>query len=187
MLFRSRLDPSKGGLGVSAGTVYVNFDFFGMNYITGHYESGTMRAFIRSKAGQTKVTGTTPATTFGGTDEFTIQFSVVGSLSPQSATISMDGGTTKQEFVAQILAANIPNVSAQIEVSGAISIIHAAGGWIELIDNSGTAVADAGFTSSTPGARLAPNGSIVLSNFTPLSYIPDSAQPYNPPDDGTLW
>ena len=175
------LDPTKGGLGIAANTVFVQYDWF-------DEMSATMRAMTRTKVGQTKVTGSTPAGAFSGADSFTLTTSVVGSSTPMTYTIDMNGGTTKQNLVAQILAANIPNVTAGIEVSGAISITHTNGGTIVLKNiDAGTAVTDAGFTSNTTGARLAPDGSIVLSNFTTLDYVPDSVQPYTPPADGTLW
>jgi len=175
------LDPTKGGLGIAKGTLFVQYDYFGDM-------TATMRALVRTATGQTKVIGSTPAGAFNGADSFTLTTSVVGSATPVTYTIGMNGGTTKQNFVAQLLAANIPNVTAGIEINGSISITHTAGGTISLMNvGGGTAVTDAGFTGNTTGARLAPDGAIVLSNFAPLQYVPDSNQPYTPPVDGTLW
>lgn len=175
------LDPTSGGLGITVGTVFVQYDFFSDS-------TATMRAIVRNKSGVTKVVGSSTST-FSGTDSFKLLTTAVGSSTVTTTTVSMNGGTTKEQFVAQILAANIPSVSAAIESNGNVSITHKAGGTIGLLNvDAGTAITDAGFTSSTVGARLdVASGAIVLSNFTTLDYVPDSSAPYNPPADGTLW
>lgn len=180
------LDPTGGGLGIKAGTIYVYSDYF--RDLTSNVSTATLRPFIRTKTGITKVIGSTPSNTFNGAHTFTIISSQIGSTETITTSISMAGGTTKEAFVAAILAANIPNVSAAIESNGNISISHTAGGIVAIANNGGgTAVTNAGFTGSTSGVFIAPNGFLVLSNFAPLDYIPDNAAPYTPPADGTLW
>jgi len=180
------LDPTQGGLGIQAGSIFVLNDYF--TDATQNVRTATFRPFVRTKKGVTKVIGLTPAGTFNGAHSFTILSSNVGSNAITTTVVSMSGGTTKEAFVAAILAANIPNVSAAIESNGSVSISHTAGGVIGIAnDGGGTAVTNAGFTGSTPGVYVAPNGYIVLSNFAPLDYTPDNSAPYTPPADGTLW
>jgi hypothetical protein len=88
------------------------------------------------------------------------------------------------------LSQNIPNVTAALEASGAISITHRAGGTIYLSNvSSGTALATAGFTTNTSGVRTTvPGGTeLVLSNFAELTYTYSTTEPYQAPADGTLW
>jgi hypothetical protein len=112
----------------------------------------------------------------------------VGSAATISYTFAV-GGTTSAAFVAAILSQNIPNVTARLESSGAITITHRAGGTIYLSNASGTALATAGFTSSTTGVRTrVPSGTeLVLSNFVELDYTYSTSEPYEAPADGTLW
>jgi hypothetical protein len=177
-------DPTAGGNGISAGSLYVQYDVKNDNTLT-------MKFFVRTVAGAMSKTGTTPTSTpsFNAGHEITMRVTEVGSPSTASYTFAV-GGTTSAAFVAAILAQNIPNVSARIESSGAITIIHRAGGTIYLSDvGSGTALATAGFTTSTTGVRTTvPGGTeLVLSNFAELDYTYSTTEPYEAPANGTLW
>lgn len=180
------LDPTAGGNGLAVGTIYVKYDVKNDN-------TGTMKFFVRTTSGQTKITGTTPTSTpaFTSGHQITMRVTTVGSAATTSYTFSVtDFGTTSAAFVAAILAQNIPNVTAAVESSGAISITHRAGGTIYLSNvSSGTALATAGFTTNTTGVRTTvPGGTeLVLSNFAELTYTYSTTEPYQAPADGTLW
>ena len=173
------LDPTAGGNGLAVGTIYVKYDVKNDN-------TATMKFLVR-----TKIIGTTPSSTptFNSSHQITMRVTKTGQASAVSYTFAV-GGTTSAAFVAAILAQNIPNVTAAVESSGAISITHRAGGTIYLSNvSSGTALTAAGFTTNTSGVRTTvPGGTeLVLSNFSELTYTYSTTEPYQAPDDGTLW
>jgi hypothetical protein len=142
------LDPTAGGNGLAVGTLYVKYD-------VKNDGTGTMKFFVRTRSGQTKITGTTPTSTpvFNSGHQITMRVTATGSPTAVSYTFAV-GGTSSAAFVAAILSQNIPNVTAALEASGAISITHRAGGTIYLSNvSSGTALATAGFTANTSGVR----------------------------------
>jgi len=178
------LDSTAGGSGISIGSLYVDYNVF---------EDGTptSKAYRRAVSGQVSITGTTPLITpvFNSGHQIVLRWTEPGTSATDSAQFAV-GGTTSAAFVAAILAQNIPNIYAQIESSGAITIIHRTGGTIYLSNVSGgTALATAGFTSSTTGVRVnyANTSELVLSGFRPLTYTYSTVTPYQAPEDGTLW
>jgi hypothetical protein len=177
------LDPTAGGNGLAVGTIYVKYDVTNAGI-------GSMKFFVRTLSGQMKKTGSAIANpTFTSNHEITMRVTTTGQAATTSYTFAV-GGTTKAAFVAAILSQNIPNVTAAIEASGAISITHRAGGTIYLSNvSSGTALATAGFTTNTSGVRTTvPGGTeLVLSNFAELTYTYSTTEPYQAPADGTLW
>jgi len=178
------LDISAGGNGITSGSLFVQSDIKADT-------TGTLKFFVRSTQGAVSITGTTPTSTpsFTNGHQFLMKVSQPGNPATTTYTCTL-GGTTSAAFVASILAQNIPNVSARIETNGAITIIHRAGGVIYLSNvSSGTALATAGFTTSTTGVRRkVPSGSeLVLSNFAELVYTYSTTEPYEAPADGTLW
>ena len=178
------LDVSAGGNGITAGSLFVQYDVKAD-------ATGTLKFFVRSTQGAVSISGTTPTSTpsFTNGHQFLMKVSQPGNPATTTYTCTL-GGTTSAAFVASILAQNIPNVSARIETSGAITIIHRAGGVIYLSNvSSGTALTTAGFTTGTTGVRRkVPGGSeLVLSNFAELTYTYSTTEPYEAPEDGTLW
>jgi hypothetical protein len=106
-------------------------------------------------------------------------------------------GTTAESFVADILGAGIPYVSAGILPSGAIFIEHQIGGQITGFNVTGTPAQDAGFLANADGT---PNGGegytynsitgvFSLGNFINITNRSDvklvASQPYTTPADGT--
>lgn len=180
-----RLDATGGGAGIAAGSAFVKYDTSNTNGRV------SFAIYTLSSKGQTKVTGTTvpSSSTFRSGDTFTVTVSVPGTATPTSHTCTLTG-TTATSFVEAILSANIPNVIAQVEAAGTISITHRAGGIITLTNTSSGAdpVADAGFTSLTPG--VVPNivpGSINLTNWRLTTYTFSDTEPYTAPENGKLW
>jgi hypothetical protein len=178
------LDPLNGGIGIASGAIYVD-----LNTVSTY--PGTFKAYKRFKTGVTKVTGTIP-----NNDPFTIghQFKLAvtqpGSIDYSEHSFTIDSVST-DGFVRKILAAAIPNVFASMESTGAISITHKSGGEIYLVNVTGTALADAGFTSGTTGIVVESTGDyagdLLATNWTALSYTQSTSTPYVAPDDGTLW
>ena len=180
------LSPVAGGGDLPAGTIYVQYDTIG---------TGTVTARLNRKntAGVVKITGTTAggSATYTNTDSFTMEVSVPGSTATQSATITSIG-TTATTLVAKILAANLPNIVAAIESSGAISISHLAGGTIRFTYGTGTPLTTAGIISDNRVQIIAAGSVYLASPWTPfnpttLPYTYSTTAPYSKPADGTLW
>lgn len=176
------MDPAAGGFAVTAGTVYVKYDVL---------RNGTMtyRPYIRATQGATKITGTAPTSpmVFTPGQTFVLSTTATGSNATTDYTVIMSG-TTGADFVSDILAMNIPEVTVKLEANGAISITQTAGGSIVLQNTAGTPLTTAGFTSTTTNMQTVPGSSALLaSNFQPLVYTYSMTQPYTAPVDGTLW
>ena len=180
------LDPLGGGNNIVAGTVYVDQD--ALDNGTGSY-----RPMYRQTQGGLKVVGSNTVFTnssFTALNTFTVSATVPGSATfPAATTVTIPSALLTYDassFVNALLAANIPNVTAAIEASGAISISHTAGGSIILGTGTGSPLTTAGFTSSTVGLRAVTPG-LLASNFALLTYTYSDATPYTSPKDGTLW
>lgn len=173
------LDPTGGGTQISVGAVYVRYD-------TAEDNTAKFTAYVKDVAGILKITGTATNPTFDASHNLTIEVSVPGTLSTSSATINLSS-TTAQSLVADILAANLPNLVANLESTGAISLTHLAGGTIRLTDvGSGTTVATAGWNNDS-NVTLVGTKEYLASPFIPLTYTFSSSAPYSDPADGTLW
>ena len=174
-----------GGAGIRAGSIFVKYD-------TNNNGTLSFKFYTLTSAGATNVSGSTAAGTFNPGDTFTMLVSEPGSDMPGTFNINVTG-TTAAEFVTNILAANIEHVTAHVSTTGVISLGHSAGGFITLINTSigHNPITTAGFTSSTTGLvveSVGPYaGSLLASNWAPLTYTYSTTEPYVAPDDGTLW
>lgn len=176
------LDSAGGGTGIAAGSTFVKYN-------SNNNGNASFTVYTLGTAGQTKVTGSNVpgATAFVSGNTFSATVSVPGTATPSTHTCTL-GGTGASDFVAAILAANIPNVTAQVEASGSISITHRAGGIITLTDTAGNPVNDAGFDSNTTGvvANIV-TGALNLTNWAPAVYTYSDLEPNTDPANGTLW
>lgn len=173
-------DEFAGGFGIQGGTIYIQSD---------PLVSGKLgyRPMYRSTQGATIATGTTPVTpmafTVGDSFILSVTNTFTAGVTPHTITIT---GTTRDEFITAVLATAIPEVTAEIDATGAIIIIHKQGGTMWFTPQVGTPLAMAGFTSATAGLQV--EGFVLkMSNFTPLTYTYALTQPYTAPEDGTLW
>ena len=175
------LSPVAGGGDLVAGSVYVKYDTLGTT-------TGTFKLYRKFVAGILKITGTAAggSETYTIGNSFTMEVSVPGSASTQSATVTLTG-TTATSMVADILSANLPNIVAAIESSGAISISHLAGGTIKLTYVTGTPITTAGLLSDN-NIQIISGGSVYLASpFRALTYTYSTTAPYSNPGDGTYW
>ena len=173
-------DPLRGGSGIPIGSVYVQYD-------VNNNETITYKILNRIKAGVTAVTGddTTPSFVIGET--FTIKYSSPNSESMSaSETVTMTG-TTAAKFVEDILALGLTYVSAQVNSNGSVSIIHTAGGVLELDDLSGTPLADAGISTTNDFCRAGPDSQIIVSNWEATTYTASDNAPGQDPEALTKW
>ena len=178
------LDKNGGGAGISVGSIFVKYNVLNDGVVS-------FKFYKLPTAGQTKVTGTAVTGAFTVFDTFSLSVSTVGSAVPTTFTANIPG-TTTAAFVTSILNQNIPNVTAQVETSGLVTITHRAGGIINMMNTSGggrNPVTIAGFTTSTTG--VSPNivpGLINLTNWTPVTpYTYSASEPSIAPEDETLW
>ena len=189
------LDPASGGLNIAHGQVVALFaapDAFSANGLR----------FVEQRAAtQTVGTGTTPDFSNTGAvvgNQFTIAYTLPGTdgLSPinvpsVSITLTADpqaGVATASSFVADILRANIPNVTARLNSNGTISIIHATGGALTITDTNG-AVRKAGFVAGIDQSVLVAGNTVSISNFIGINKKINftTYTPYATPADGALW
>lgn len=175
------LDPVGGGISLAAGTIYVKYD-------TQANSTGTFRLYRKAVAGLTKATGTAAggSATYTIGHSFRMEASIPGTDTPNITTITLSG-TTAASLVADILAADIPNVVAAIEASGAISISHLAGGTIKFTYLSGTPLTQAGIIADNNVQTITGGSVYLLSPFRALTYTYSETAPYSNPGDGTLW
>jgi len=177
------LDANGGGAGIRAGATFVKYD-------TNNDGNLSFKFYTLSSGGATTVAGSTAAGTFVSGDTFTMLVSQPGTDMPSSYNITISGSNAS-DFVTAILAADIPHVSARVNNSGVITMVHTAGGFITLVNTStggNNPVTTAGFTSSTEGvvANIVP-GSITLTNWRLARYTFSATEPYTAPADGRLW
>lgn len=182
------LDRTGGGLNIVSGSIFV------MRTPLNNGEVG-FKVYTQKKQGQTRVTGVNSVwTSLAAGQTFVIKASQLdGTISTNTCTIptiGMSVGDQAKAFVKAIQDQNIPNVSAVVESSGEVSIIHRSGGIISLANGTGTPLTHAGFTLSTPGVQQyvgGANGSLHLTNWGVDLYIVSSSTPAADPEDGTIW
>jgi hypothetical protein len=172
------LDPSGGGNGIAAGTVWMSYDPL-------RTDTGGYKPFVRRVAGQTIISGSTiAANPFTIGDVLIIGVTSIGTSAITEYTVTLTG-TSPASFVSDILATNATELNVAVS-NGVITFTHIYGGDIYLTDDTGTPTADAGFTTSTTGA-INYDGTLALTNWEALTYTFSSTEPYQAPADGTLW
>lgn len=175
------LDLTGGGAGLEAGSVYIKYD-------VNSDSTGSFKPYIKNVVGLLKITGNVAggSATYSAGDSFTLEVSVPGNLATLSSTITLSG-TTAQDLVGDIFAAGLPNISAAIEPSGAISISHQAGGTIKITKGTGNPLGMAGLFVDSKVQVISTGQVWLASPFTPLTYFASTVAPYSNPADGTMW
>jgi len=185
------LDPTSGGAGLAAGTIYVQYDTLSSNTLT-------FKPYIKSISGILTLTGNTTSGSqniSAVNDAFIMSVSVPGSGTAANATITATG-TSALSLVTNILAANLPNITAGINTSGQIYITHNAGGTIQFTETVNTPLVTAGIIPPTSAyanttqvgyVRQLSSSVYLATPFAPLTYTYSSTAPYSNPADGTLW
>ena len=181
------LDPSGGGKNIPAGTLYTQYNVSPEAVSNGFNNTFTMKLFERSTTGSTIVFGSNASPVFVIGNTFTIQTSQANSSSLTAPVTVTLAGTTASDFVAAVSAAAVPGVSATVASTGAIVFTQADGGVIVLKNVTGTPVTTAGFDTSVDGIRAGTDGSLILSNWIPLSYVASNVSPDQNPEAGQYW
>jgi len=180
-----------GGSNIGLGTLWLDQDPESSSATSSTGLSG-YKPMVRTVFGAVKAIGSTtfdPDNPITSGSTFILSATQPGTTSRTTVTVTVNG-TNFNDFVAAILAANVPYVSATVEDSGAISISHTAGGTIYLYDETHTVLTNkAGFPAT---AGLITNMRVVgttriISGFSELSYTYSFTTPTADPEDGTLW
>ena len=181
------LDPATGGQSIPVGTTYAQID---------PLDNDTAASLVleRVAVGPTVITGANVNPTFTTASTFTL-----AATQPETATVAAPVtvtivGTTSADFIAAVSAANITNVSAEINSAGAIVFTHATGGDIYLVNGTNNPLVTAGFTTSVVGIRTnyvsGSASGLILSNWVgqpTFDYTPSAGSPEINPAEGTLW
>lgn len=171
------LDPTAGGAGLGVGTLYIKYDVSANG-------TATFRPFRKNVGGILKISGAAPSAFTAG-NRFLISVSVPGVETLTTANVLLSG-TTASSFVADLLAANLPNITAAVESNGGISISHLAGGVMQLSNAIGTPLNTSNLLTDSKVQDL--GGNVFLASpFTPLTYTYSTVAPYSNPAAGTLW
>lgn len=182
------LDPSGGGKNIPVGTTYAVYN---AQQGSDLFPTASFEIVERLLLGQTVVTGSTPNPTFNIGDRLLIQATYAGSNAFTATFPATLLGTTVNDFINAVSAANCPHVSAGVDSSGNLVLTHDQGGSIVLFNAIGTPVTDAGFTNATPLCRPGrTTGFLVLSNFVnapEFTYVNGTTAPFQDPANGTLW
>jgi hypothetical protein len=178
------LDLAGGGAGLEAGSIYIKYNVDSDN-------TGSFTPYIKNVQGVLKVTGNVAggSATYSVNDTFTLEVSVPGTTVTSSALVTVTGNVTAtaQDLVGSILSAGLPNISAAIEPSGAISISHLAGGTIKITKGVGNPLMVAGILVDSKVQVLSTGTVYLASPFTTLTYFASTDAPYSNPEDGRLW
>ena len=185
------LDPAGGGANVGVGTIFMIQDTNLAGTATLHM--GSYRPRVRTVSGAvTAKASTVPASSaFVSGDTILLRASTINSSvysSNYTITFGSTGGASV--FVAAILAANVPYVTAAVESDGTISITHTAGGNIIMEPVGGTNYLNsAGFTSAAnlDNVEVLADDTVFISGWDSLEYTYSITQPTANPADGTLW
>ncbi len=152
-----KLDPSNGGTGISAGTLYTQFNITEQS-VDGQADStpnvGDFQIF-RYEGGETIISSKTTHPTFTHNETFTVRESLKNQEALDTAktvTVQSSDGSTladKEDFVSAFNGVGFTNLTASLitegEFTGAIQIKHRLGGEFRMNNTSGTPIDDAGF------------------------------------------
>lgn len=174
------LDSLRGGVGIPVGSVYIQYDVL-------QNDTVTYKVFDRARDGVTSVTGTLSNPSFDSGDQFLIKFSFPN-FSELAGPFTVElAGTTPEAFVEAVLALNLNFISAQVNADRTVSIVHTAGGVIELLDGTGSPLNTAGITVANDFCRAGPDGEIIVSNWVVTDIEVANEAPGRKPESGTKW
>ena len=152
-----KLDPANGGLGLSTGALYTQFNITEQS-VDGQSDTtpnvGDFQLF-RYEGGTTVISSKTTFPSFTANETFTVRESLKNQEALDTAkTVTMvsgDGSTLgdADDFVTAFTTAGFTNLVAEVissgEHKGAIKITHKLGGEFRMNNTSGTPLDDAGF------------------------------------------
>jgi hypothetical protein len=156
-------DPSLGGTGVGAGTLYAQYNITEADN-TSPNEGNALGdfQFFRYEGGTTVISSKTTAPSFTANETFTVRESLKNQEALDTAKtvtmISGDGSTLgdADDFVTAFTSAGFTNLTAEVigsgQYAGAIQITHKLGGEFRMNNLSGDPLGDAGIGTGTAHA-----------------------------------
>ena len=190
------LDPTGGGINLSAGTVFAEYDAYAED--AGVQPHVGTKIWYRKTAGQTVVTGstTTPISANVGAS-FTLKTRAnAASATTTTYTVTISTATVAG-FVDAVSAASIPSVSAALGSDGSMTLTHALGGDMYLTDGAGTPLANVGIDVSATyvsqvfdDAGSAISNVLIASNWEPIdrqTFTVSSTQVFADPAEDAYW
>ena len=195
------LDNSGGGLNIPEGAVYIQSNIAEDDDSA---KLATFKLFRKNSAGPLTITSARITGLPAGTYQIVVKTTQPGTaLLSSQVTVSFvtTNATTDAAVIAAAFnAANIDNVSAEVDSQNRIVITHATGGDIRLsdganspLDNLFTPFSETNNASTTnlyvaPGADpLAVNKEYIATLWKVLNYTASESAPTEIPDDGKLW
>lgn len=190
------LDKTSGGAGIPANTLYVESNF---NHGDNSYVGGDKKPVIAEFKIKRR-TAVAPTVITSPTNTGTVTIST-GSIQISVTTPGIDGYTAYQtiavtggsvsNLVSAINNSGIENISATVNGSNSISIVHDTGGEIRFND-ADQILTGAGFSTSTTnlyalGTNEVATGEFIASNWQPLTFTAGDVAPSTLPETGTLW
>ena len=179
------LDPTGGGVNIPSGTVYIRTD----PTVSTAFAYGGFRPRVRTVEGQVTAVGNVNNPTFVNSSTFVVSASSAGAYSDVRYTVTVVG-TTVQDFVTSILRTSVPNITAGVTSSGAVTITHLLGGDIVLTAGAGSSdvFTRAGLVAGVTNVGTNATGTTVsISGFDNLTYTYGATQPVADPADDSLW
>lgn len=204
------LDRS-GGVNIPAGTLFIESNYnHGLTTDETNPRTATFKIQRRVSASPTTISYSVPSTfvefNTSTTSTFLIKETLVNSAAySTTATVSLEPSASLADFVTAVSAAGLVNVSAEYdETAGVVSLSHALGGEIKLLDGTNTPLTGGGthaleFTAYDvetgegtlnlyeTGAYEADGFTLRASNWKPLVYEATATAPVTDPETGTLW
>lgn len=181
------LDPTGGGVSVTRGTVFNQYNPYGNNTASNYL-------WQRAVQGATVLTGSTTSPAVPGAgSSFTLTTRANATLAATTTYNVTISTSSIAGFIQAVAAANIPNVTAFQASTGAIRLTHSLGGDMLLVDGAGTPLANVGLTTAGTNIYSTPtlgDTAVIGTNWKPLevvTYTPSATQPFVSPDTGKLW
>jgi len=193
------LDNAGGGANLVEGDIYIQSN---IAEDSASAKLATFKLFRRNASGATSIRSSriTASTFPAGSWTFTISESRVNSATMSSAStiaFTSTGAVSDADLIANAInAAALTNVTASVDSQNRITISHATGGEIRLVDGTSDplgnifAVYDATDPSTTTNFYDAPDGtagSYVATLWKALTYTASETEPTTTPADGALW
>jgi hypothetical protein len=183
------LDPTGGGQNIAQGSIFTQYDAYDTtNSTLGNY------IWYRDNSGATVLTGATTSPVAANVGaSFTLQTRANATLANTTTFTVTISTATVAGFINAVSAAGIPDVTAALSTTGAMTLVHALGGDMILNDGAGNPLANIGLTTSGTGIYASPASSgsaLIGSNWEPLSvetYTTSATQPFVAPANDTYW
>jgi len=195
------LDNSGGGVNIPEGAVYIQSN---IAEDADSAKLATFKLFRKNSSGPLTVVSARITGLPAGTYQIVVKATQPGTASLGTQTtvsfVATNAATDANVIAAAFNAANIDNVSAEVDSQNRVVITHATGGDIRLsdganspLDNLFTPFSETNNASTTnlyvaPGADpLAVNKQYIATLWKVLNYTASESAPTEIPDNGKLW